>query len=115
MKNANAIAVTGALKRLAIEKQRPLWKRVAVDLEKSTRQRRIVNLWHLEQHANAGEILLVPGKVLGDGELTKKVTVAASSFSASAREKLAANGSTVLSIEELMKKQPDGKNVRIIG
>ena len=115
MKNEQITTLITQLKRLASEKERPLWKRVALDLEKPTRQRRIVNLWLIEQHAKDGEILIVPGKVLGDGELTKKVTVAAASYSDEARRKLAAAGSTMLTIEELAKKQPDGKGVRILG
>jgi len=37
-------------------------------------------------------------KVLGDGELKKKLTVSANKFSASAREKIAAAGGTVQDI-----------------
>ncbi len=39
-----------------------------------------------------------PVKVLGDGELKKKLTVSANKFSASAREKIAAAGGTVQDI-----------------
>ena len=115
MKNNQLSTLITQLKRLAAEQQRPLWRRVAADLEKPTRQRRVVNLWALEQHAKDGEILLVPGKVLGDGELTKKLTVAAASYSDEARRKLAASGGSAFTIEELAKKHPDAKNVRIIG
>lgn len=115
MKNDQLTTLITQLKRVAIEKERPLWKRVAADLEKPTRARRIVNLWLIEQYAKDGETLIVPGKVLGDGVLTKKVTVAAASFSDEAKRKLAANGSKALSIEELLKHKPDGKEIRILG
>jgi large subunit ribosomal protein L18e len=115
MKNNQMETLIVALKRLAIERQRPFWKSVALDLEAPTRRRRIVNLWKLEQHAKEGEVLLVPGKVLGDGLLTKKVTIAAASCSAEAKRKVASAGGRILSIEELMHAQPDGKNIRIIG
>jgi len=39
-------------------------------------------------------------KVLGDGELTKKLTVVAHRFSASAREKIEKAGGTVVSLRE---------------
>ncbi|RME32000.1 50S ribosomal protein L18e [Candidatus Woesearchaeota archaeon] len=115
MKNQQLTTVIAELKRLAIERKRPLWKRVATDLEKPTRQRRVVNLWRVDQVAKEGELIVVPGKLLGEGELTKKVTIAAAQYSESARAKLAANGSTLMSLTELTKKVPDGKNVRIIG
>lgn len=115
MKNNHLTTLVTELKRLAITKERPLWKRIASDLEKPTRRRRTINLWNVEQHAKDGEIVVVPGKVLGDGTLTKKVTVAAYAYSTEAKKKLAAAGGTALSIEELIKKQPDGKGIRILG
>ena len=114
MKNARRTELVTELKRLAIQKQRPLWKRIATDLEKSSRKQRIVNLWKLNQ-CDEGEILLVPGKILGDGSVNKKLTVAATAFSNEAKQKLAASGCKTLTIQELMKQEPDGKSVRIIG
>ncbi len=110
-KNTELARTIATLKQAAIEKQRPLWKRIATDLEKPSRQRRVVNLWKLDQYAKEGETIVVPGKVLGDGELTKQVVVAAHSFSSEAKKKL----KSALTIEELLKKNPDGKGVRILG
>ncbi|MDP7115849.1 MAG: 50S ribosomal protein L18e, partial [Candidatus Woesearchaeota archaeon] len=47
----------------------PLWKRVASDLSKPTRQRRIVNLSRINRFTKENETIVVPGKVLGDGLL----------------------------------------------
>lgn len=114
-KNEQLGALVASLKRLAIEKERPLWKRLASDLEMPTRQRRSVNLWRIERNASDGETVVVPGKVLGDGALTKKVTIAAFGFSAEAKRKLDESGVKSLSIEELMQRHPDGKDIKIIG
>ncbi len=115
MKNNQTTSLCVALKRLAIEQKRPLWKRVASDLEAPTRSRRVINLWRIEEQAKDGETIIVPGKVLGDGLLTKKITIAAASCSAEAKRKLTASGSKVLSIEELARKHPDGKDIKILG
>jgi len=115
MKNDQMLALITALKRTAIERQRSLWKRVAQDLEKPSRQRRVVNLWRVDQYAKEGEIIIVPGKLLGDGALTKKVTVAAAWYSEEARRKVAAIGGAAITIYELLKKHPDGKGIRILG
>jgi len=115
MKNNQTTSLIVALKRLAIEQQRPLWKRIATDLEAPTRRHRVINLWRIEEQAKDGETIIVPGKVLGDGLLTKKITIAAGSCSAEAKRKLAASGSKFLSIEELARKHPDGKDIRILG
>lgn len=58
--------------------------------------------------------IIVPGKVLGSGDLDKKLTVSAFAFSESSMEKINKKGKT-MSIHELMKKNPEGKGVRIIG
>ncbi len=115
MKCGRTESLVTALKRAAIEKERPLWKRIASDLERPTRKRRIVNLWKIEKHAREGEIIVVAGKVLGDGTLTKKITLAAAAYSAEAIRKVTASGGKALTIEELLRKEPDGKGVRIIG
>ena len=91
------------------------WKRVVKDLNKPSRQRRIVNLYKIEQNAQDGETILVPGKVLSVGEINKKVEVAALNFSAEAKEKILAAKGKALSISELLMKNPEGKKVRILG
>lgn len=102
------------LKKLSIEKKVNLWKRVAEDLESSTRRQRIVNIYKLSKCAKENETILVPGKVLGTGDLEGSFTVAAYSFSNEAEKKISEKGKA-MSIEELMKKNPTAKNVRILG
>jgi len=92
-----------------------LWKRIAADLSKPSRQRRVVNLTRIAQNAKEGEVIVVPGKVLSGGDITQKVNVAAYTFSDSAVEKIKkANGST-MTIAELLKSNPTGKGIRILG
>ena len=66
----------------------------------------------LNKYTKDNEIILVPGKVLGTGNLNHKLTIAAFSYSETAKEKLKGN---IVSIDELLKKDPKGKNIRIIG
>ncbi|MBN1275566.1 50S ribosomal protein L18e [Candidatus Woesearchaeota archaeon] len=113
-KNSSTAALVQGLKRLAIEQDVKLWKRIATDLEKPTRQRRVVNIYKIDQHTNPDEVVIVPGKVLGVGELSHKVTVAALRFSDDAKDKINAQG-TAMTIDELMQKNPKGSKVRILG
>ncbi len=101
------------LKKTAIEHNAPVWKKIARELEKPTRLRREVNIFKIDKYAREGEIIVVPGKVLGVGELSKKVTVAAFRFSENAKKKILSNGE-IISISDLIKKNPKGKNIRII-
>ncbi|MBU0470660.1 MAG: 50S ribosomal protein L18e [Nanoarchaeota archaeon] len=91
------------------------WKRIMVDLRKPSRQRRTVNVYKINKYAKDGETVVVPGKVLNVGDLTKKVDVAALNFSSGAKEKILAAKGRTFSIKELLLNNPDGKNVRILG
>ncbi|MBU2589975.1 MAG: 50S ribosomal protein L18e [Nanoarchaeota archaeon] len=102
------------LKKLSTKEKVAIWKRVANELSKSTRSRRSLNLSKVQKVAKDNETLLVPGKVLSSGELTKKVTLAAWQFSEQAKEKINKVGKAV-SIQDLMKSNPKGKSVRILG
>jgi large subunit ribosomal protein L18e len=103
------------LKKLSIDKKVHLWKRVAEDLENSTRRQRIVNVYKLSKSGvKADETIIVPGKVLGTGDMEQSFTVAAYKFSDEAEKKISQKGKAI-TIEELMKKNPTAKNVRILG
>ncbi|MCE4599362.1 MAG: 50S ribosomal protein L18e [Desulfurococcales archaeon] len=90
------------------------WLRVAELLEKPTRTRPAVNLSKINRHAVEGEMILVPGKVLGSGILEKKVTIAALGFSEKALLKIKASGSRAITLEAAMDENPTAKRTRII-
>ncbi|MBI4150053.1 50S ribosomal protein L18e [Candidatus Woesearchaeota archaeon] len=113
--NVQTIALVQLLRKHASEQNINLWRRIADDLEMSTRQRREVNLFRLDKHTKENEMVIVPGKVLGGGDLRHKVTVAAFNFSQSAVEKIKKANGSCLTIPEMLQKNPKGQNVRIIG
>jgi large subunit ribosomal protein L18e len=102
------------LRKKSLEENVKIWKRVAEILERPTRRRAEINLKHIEREAKERETLVVPGVVLSEGELKKKVTIAAWRFSAKAKEKIEKAGGRAISIEELIKENPKGSNVRIM-
>ena len=102
------------LRSLSTKERVKIWSRLADDLSKSTRSRRRVNIHRINKHIKETEIAVIPGKVLSEGNLNKKVTVAAFKFSDKAREKINKTGKAV-SLIQLMKDNPKGKKVRIIG
>ncbi|PLW79726.1 50S ribosomal protein L18e [Candidatus Woesearchaeota archaeon] len=115
MKNLQLESLIKDLKKKSIDEKVAIWKRIATDLEKPSRQRRIVNLSKLSKNVNEGDVVIVPGKILGDGDIDKKITIAAFQFSDSAKEKLIGTKSTMLEIADLMSKNPKGQKVKIIG
>jgi large subunit ribosomal protein L18e len=74
-----------------------------------------VNISRLDRYASEDETVVIPGKLLGSGEIDKKLTVAAFRFSGQAKEKIENAGGRNLSIEELLAKNPTGSKVRIMG
>jgi large subunit ribosomal protein L18e len=113
--NNHTMELIKELKTLSINEQAKIWKRVALDLEKPTRQRRVVNVSRINRFTKEDEVIVVPGKVLGSGKLNHKLVVAAYSFSDSAKKVIeTANGRAIL-IHELLKENPKGKNIKIIG
>lgn len=113
--NPNLRELVTELKKISSEKKINLWKRVALDLEKPTRQRCVVNLSKISRHTKENETIVVPGKVLGSGLLNHKLTIAAYSFSNNALEKINNARAKAIKISELMREQIKGKRVRIIG
>ncbi|MEM7815868.1 MAG: 50S ribosomal protein L18e [Candidatus Aenigmatarchaeota archaeon] len=95
--------------------EKPLWKAVAKGMNRPRSRRLEVNLKRLNKLASDKEIVVVPGVVLGDGNIEKRLTVAALKFSSDARKKIERAGGKCLSIEELFESNPDTSKVRIVG
>ena len=113
--NIVLIKLVAELKKRSNEQEADIWRRVADDLERPTRQRRVVNLSSISRYTKENEIIVVPGKVLGSGDLEHKVTISAFSFSDGAKEKIEKAGSKIVPLLELSKENPSGKGIRIIG
>ena len=111
--NSHLKQLTTDLYKLSSENKSNLWRTIADDLLVSTRNKKLVNLFTLDINAKDGETIVVPGKVLGTGDLNRKLTVAAYSFSKSAVEKIKNAKGSAITIQELLQKNPKGKDVRI--
>jgi large subunit ribosomal protein L18e len=103
-----------SLNKAGIENKASIWKRISKELTASNRKRVAINLSHINRVTNAGEYIVVPGKVLGSGTLKHKLNIAAESFSEAAKEKIISTGSKCLSLEELIASNPKGTNVKIV-
>ena len=113
--NIILLKLVAELKKRSNEQEAEIWRRVANDLERPTRQRRVVNLSSISRYTKENEIIVVPGKVLGSGDLEHKLTISAFQFSDGAKEKIEKAGSKIVPLLELSKDNPSGKGIRIIG
>ena len=113
--NQSLVDMIDQLKAQSRETGSALWRDVALRLSRSRSNWAQPNLSRLSRYAPEGATVLVPGKLLGSGDVVGKPTVCAYCFSTGARDKIVAAGGTVLSLGELMKENPNGKEVFILG
>ena len=113
--NPELIKTIRLLKKSAKENDAKIWRKIAEALTKTKRQRIAVNLSRVNRYTKEGETVAVPGKVLAAGAIDHPVTVSAFSFSESAMAKIKMAKGKCISYADLIKKNPKGTGVRIIG
>ena len=104
----------GYLKRKGRQLQTPLWLAVANNLAKSRRSRIVLNLGQVSRHAQEGDTVVVPGKVLSSGEPIGKLTIAAFKFSPIALVKVEKAGGRCIPILRLVEENPNGNKVKLL-
>ncbi|MCI0496770.1 MAG: 50S ribosomal protein L18e [Thermoplasmata archaeon] len=114
-KNDRVQELIADLKRSANEHDAPVWRAVANRLERPRASWAEVNLARIERVVADGESIVVPGKVLGGGTLSKKVTVASVNWSPGAEKGIVDSGGSISTIPDMVEKVPKGSGVRIIG
>jgi len=90
------------------------WNLVAFKLSGSTRAHASVNLNQINNLVKEGDTVVVPGKILGVGQLHKKIKVCALSYSESALHKLKAAKIAAHTIEDEIKSNPKADGVVIL-
>ena len=113
--NPNLEELIIELKRLSRENEAPIWRTIARKLEKPSRVWPEVNIASIDRYAKAKESVLIAGKLLGNGILTKPVNVAAYSASESAIRKVENAGGKFMRITELAADNPKGSGIKIMG
>lgn len=73
-----------------------------------------LNLSEIDKRAKDGETVLIVGKVLSSGELTKKVKIVAWSASEKAKEKIKEAKSEFVTLIQEMNKNKELKGVKIL-
>ena len=102
------------VKTIIEAKKKKKWLEIAEILSSPRINKICVNLDKINEMIKEGETIVVPGKVLSEGEINKKIKIVAFNFSEKAKEKiLKAKGETLTILEEI-KKNPEAENMRII-
>ena len=103
--------IVWALRKAFKKNKTSIWRSLEQEVSKARSIRREVNI----SVTKNGEVIVVPGKVLGSGEMDHSLTVCAFSISEMAAKKITDVGGKVITLNELIDRYPDGRGVRIIG
>jgi large subunit ribosomal protein L18e len=90
------------------------WNKIAKIVSGSKRKYSSLNIGEIENQTSEGDTVVVPGKVLGSGNISKRVRICALRFSDGAKEKLKRNKSEMVSLLDEIKKNPRMDGVKIL-
>ena len=92
----------------------PNWKKFAQILASSTRKQSALNLFQIDKQTTPGDTVIIVGKVLSKGELTKQVSIVALSISQPALKKLPHSKSKFKTILEEIKSNKKAEGLKFL-
>jgi large subunit ribosomal protein L18e len=102
------------VKIIVAAKKKKNWKEIAAMISGPRRKRTNFNLREINEKVKAGEKIIVPGKILSQGDLDKKIKLIALGFSERAKEKILKSKSEISNILEEIKLNPEMKELRVL-
>jgi large subunit ribosomal protein L18e len=93
----------------------PIWKDMERKFLKTNSNRREVNVDKLSKHTKEGDVVIVPGKILGSGNLGHTIIIYSYSISKLAAKKITEAGGQILDLPEFTRRYPHGTGVKVIG
>jgi len=115
MTNQVVIRMAKDLKKASIKNDAPIWAKLAKYALKPSIARRDINLKRIGQLTKENDIVVCPGKVLGTGNVSHKITLCSFSISNSAANKIIDSGGKLISFSDLIEQNPAGKGVVLLG
>ncbi len=115
MTNQVVIRMANDLRKASAKNDAPIWGKPAEYALKPSIARRDINLNRISQLTKENDTVVFPGKVLGTGNVSHKITLCSFSISNSAAAKVVENGGKIISYLELIKQNPTGKGVVLLG
>ena len=115
MTNQIVIRMASDLKKASTKNDAPIWGKLAEYALKPSIARRDINLNRIDQLTKENDVVVFPGKVLGTGNISHKITLYSFSISNSAANKIIENGGKLISHSKLIEENPTGKGVVLLG
>lgn len=94
------------------EKNKALFADIHSRLSVPTRQRKrgAISVFKLSNVTEEGDNVIIPRKIISSGKMSHKINIAALEYSKGAKEALAASGSKIMTLKEMMSQ----KRIRLI-
>ncbi len=102
------------IKTIIAAKKNKSWIKIAEILSGPRKNRTNLNLEEIDKKVKEEEVVVIPGKILSQGSVNKKIKIIALNFSDKAKEKLLKSKCEISSIIEEIKKNPEGKGIKIL-
>lgn len=99
---------------LSLALKNTAWEKIATLVSGPARKYSSVNLDQIDKETKLADTVVIVGKVLSKGTLSKKVRICALSFSEAALEKIKESKSEAVSIADEIKKNPKYQGVKLI-
>ena len=84
------------LKQASKKNEAPIWSRLAELAIKPSTSKRVVNLTRINKITKDNDVLFVPGKVLGTGNISHKIILSSFSMSTTAAKKIIQTGGMIM-------------------
>lgn len=115
MTNQVVIQMVKDLKKASAKNDAPIWRKLAEYALKPSVARKTINVNKIDQLTKDSDTIVFPGKVLGTGNISHKITICSFSISNAAASKILEAGGNVITYSELVEKAPTGKGVVLLG
>lgn len=115
MTNQIVVKMASDLKKASTKNDAPIWAKLAQYALKPSVARRSINVKKIDQLTKDNDIVVFPGKVLGTGNISHKISLYSFSISNSAASKIIEAGGKIIGHSEIIDKFPTGKGVVFLG
>ena len=115
MTNQVVIRMASDLRKASVANDAPIWRKLAEYALKPSIARRDIYVNRISQLTKENDTVVFPGKVLGTGAISHKITLCSFSISNSAASKVLENGGKIISHTDLIKQNPTGNGVVLLG
>lgn len=115
MTNQVVIQLVKELRTASAKNKAPIWSKLAEFALKPSIAKKTINVNQIDKLTKDNSVVVFPGKVLGTGNISHKITICSFGISNSAATKILETGGKIMNFSEMINKFPTGKGVVMLG